>query len=101
MYIFYSWTVCLQVEFSFISTEDNFWLFKGVAEESELTLVAYLVKTFCLYQLMYVCMFSSRNNPKTKQISIGKKKFNMDPKKVYKYVSMEEFFFQTKCVLFL
>lgn len=25
----------------------------------------------------------SKNNPKNKQMSIGKKKFNMDPKKVY------------------
>lgn len=32
----------------------------------------------------FYILFFSKNNPKTKQMSIGRKKFNMDPKKVSK-----------------
>lgn len=33
--------------------------------------------------IVFFFFIFSKNNPKNKQMSIGKKKFNMDPKKVY------------------
>ncbi len=33
-------------------------------------------------QLIYICFLSLSRNPKSNYMSIGKKKFNMDPKKV-------------------
>lgn len=35
-----------------------------------------------LLNVFFLFPYFSKNNPKNKQMSIGKKKFNMDPKKV-------------------